>query len=123
VFCYQSGLHYSSDNRLKPGFLTHYLAIRHCLEQTALQEYDFLAGDSQYKRSLTTANRPLSWIVVRRLTVPTLLFRALRWVKRKYVQILEKSRRKDQPDGRVERSADVSVPNIETGRVVGKHGK
>jgi hypothetical protein len=123
LYWYQSGFHYSADGRLKPGFLTHYLAIRHCLEQTALREYDFLAGDSQYKRSLTTANRPLSWIVVRRLTVPTLLFRALRWVKRKYVQILKKSRRKGQPDGRVERSADVSVPNIETGRVVGKLGK
>lgn len=122
LYFYQSGFHYSADGRLKPGLLTHYLAIRHCLERTELREYDFLAGDSQYKRSLSTADRPLSWIVVRRATVPTLLLRALRWVKRKYVQIFEKSRRQAQSDGRVERSADVPVPNIETRRVAGKHG-
>jgi Acetyltransferase (GNAT) domain len=120
---YQSGFQYSADGRLKPGLLTHYLAIRHCLEQTGLREYDFLAGDSQYKRSLATASRALSWTVVRRLTVPTFLFFALRWLKRKYVQILKRSRRKDQPDGRVERSADVSVPYIGTGGVVGKRGE
>lgn len=82
VYFYQSGFHYTTDGRLKPGLLTHYLAIRYCLEQPALNEYDFLAGDSQYKRSLATASRPLRWIVVRRLTVPSLLFLGLRWAKR-----------------------------------------
>jgi hypothetical protein len=103
--------------------LTHYLAIRHCLEQPLLNEYDFLAGDSQYKRSLATSSRPLQWIVVRRLTVPSVLFRGLRWVKRTYGQILKKSCLKNQPSCGVERSTDVSVPNIETGRVVSNRGK
>jgi hypothetical protein len=97
VYSYQSGFRYQSDGRLKPGLLTHYLAIRYCLEQAALNEYDFLAGDRQYKRSLATASRTLQWIVVRRPTVPSLLFRGLRWLKRTYVQILRKSRRKYQP--------------------------
>jgi hypothetical protein len=78
VYFYQSGFRYAADARLKPGLLTHYLAIRYCLDQPALNEYDFLAGDSQYKRSLATASRPLRWIVVRRVTLPSLLFRGLR---------------------------------------------
>lgn len=92
VYFYQSGFRYTNDGRLKPGLLTHYLAIRHCLEQSVLNEYDFLAGDSQYKRSLATSSRPLRWIVVRRFTVPSILFRGLRWVKRTYVQILKAPR-------------------------------
>ena len=95
VYFYQSGFRYASDGRLKPGLLTHYLAIRHCLENPALDEYDFLAGDSQYKRSLATASRPLQWIVVRRPTVPGVLFRGLRWVKRTYVHIRKESGRQD----------------------------
>ena len=86
LYFYQSGFHYETDNRLKPGFLTHYLAIRHYLEQSTVNEYDFLAGDSQYKRSFATETRPLYWIVVRRSTVPSILFRSLRWVKGKILK-------------------------------------
>jgi len=82
VYFYQSGLRYTADARLKPGLLTHYLAICYCLKQPALNEYDFLAGDSQYKRSLATDSRPLRWIVVRRATLPNLLFRGARWAAR-----------------------------------------
>lgn len=97
VYFYQSGFRYAADGRLKPGLLTHYLAIRYCLQQSALNEYDFLAGDSQYKHSLATASRSLRWIVVRRLTLPSLLFRGLRWVKTTYAHIVKKSLRKNQP--------------------------
>ena len=83
VYFYQSGFRYSEDSRLKPGLLSHYLAIRHCLAQPILTEYDFLAGDAQYKRSLAADLRPLTWMVVRRSTPATFLFRALRFTKRK----------------------------------------
>lgn len=92
VYFYQSGFRYDSDGRLKPGLVSHYLAIRHCLAQSEVNEYDFMAGDSQYKRSLATASRPLTWIVVRRSTPATLLFRGLRFMGQKYVQILKKNR-------------------------------
>jgi hypothetical protein len=122
VYFYQSGFCYTTDGRLKPGMLTHYLAIQHCLKESALNEYDFLAGDSQYKRSFATASRTLRWIVVRRSTVPGIMFRGLRWVKRTYVHVFRKSRRKNQPSCGVECSADLSVSNGETGRVVDKRG-
>jgi len=100
IYFYQSGFQYTSDGRLKPGLLTHYLAIRHYLEQPEIKEYDFLAGDSQYQRSLATATRSLQWIVVRRPTAPSLLFRGLRRVKRTYVETFGKGSREDQPRGR-----------------------
>ena len=97
VYFYQSGFRYSSDNRLKPGLLAHYLAVRHYLEHSAVEEYDFLAGDSQYKRSLATGSRTLAWSSVRRKTVLTTLFYGLRSLKHTYAGIVAKGSRRDQP--------------------------
>ena len=63
VSFYQSGLQYDDDGRLKPGLVTHALAIRHYLGTDA-DEYDFLGGEAssvRYKRSLATAHRSLVW--------------------------------------------------------------
>ena len=61
VFFYQSGFTYSIDNRVKPGLVTHTEAINYYLGR-GLDEYDFLAGDSQYKRSLGNAERQMQWL-------------------------------------------------------------
>lgn len=64
VAFYQSGLSYADDNRLKPGLVTHALAVQHYLDAGAT-EYDFLAGERdavQYKRSLSSGHRPLLWL-------------------------------------------------------------
>jgi CelD/BcsL family acetyltransferase involved in cellulose biosynthesis len=45
--------------------VAHALAIEHCC-RTGLQEYDFLAGDDQYKKSLANGSRVLSWLVFRK---------------------------------------------------------
>lgn len=60
VSFYQGGLAYTDDARHKPGLVAHYLAIRHNLEAGA-DIYDFLAGDSRYKRSLATDSTDLLW--------------------------------------------------------------
>jgi hypothetical protein len=106
---YQSGFNYSLDANASPGLFTLYLTIRYCLGQHDFKAFDFLAGDTQYKRSLATTSRPLRWVIARRPTVLTLLFRGLRSLKRMYVQILEKSRQGTQPKRGIEPSADVSV--------------
>lgn len=65
---YQSGFCYQSDNRMKPGLACHALVIQDALE-AGYREYDFLAtaGDgSQYKSSLSNAERQLGWITYRR---------------------------------------------------------
>ena len=61
---YQSGLRYADDNRLKPGLVTHSLAIQRYLDGGDLGEYDFLAGETggaRYKESLASERRTLVW--------------------------------------------------------------
>jgi CelD/BcsL family acetyltransferase involved in cellulose biosynthesis len=62
---YQSGFNYQSDNKLKPGLVCHCLAMRRYFDRGA-RAYDFLAGDSQYKRSLSNARRDLVWLVLQK---------------------------------------------------------
>ncbi len=64
VAFYQSGLAYESDNKLKPGLVCHALAIAHAAER-GHQTYDFLGGDTRYKRSLATDATELAWCTVR----------------------------------------------------------
>jgi CelD/BcsL family acetyltransferase involved in cellulose biosynthesis len=62
VSAYQSGFAHDPDEpRLKPGLTSHAMAIEAALS-AGCTAYDFLAGDSQYKRSLSNAAEPLYWI-------------------------------------------------------------
>jgi CelD/BcsL family acetyltransferase involved in cellulose biosynthesis len=63
VFFFQSGFDYGLDPARSPGMLTHALAIEQ-YRQRGLQEYDFLAGDARYKRSLANRCRDLHWAVL-----------------------------------------------------------
>jgi CelD/BcsL family acetyltransferase involved in cellulose biosynthesis len=65
AFFYQSGLRLVGDKRTKVGLAAHALAVEHC-RRAGLRRYDFLAGDDQYKRSLSTGSRTLRWLVFRR---------------------------------------------------------
>lgn len=60
VYFYQSGFEYEADPKLKPGLCTHALAIEH-YGARGFSEYDFLAGDARYKRSLAQGERELHW--------------------------------------------------------------
>jgi CelD/BcsL family acetyltransferase involved in cellulose biosynthesis len=62
VMAYQSGLAPAPDNRWKPGYLCHALAVQHYLEHGA-RTYDFLAGATRYKQQLANDVTPLSSIV------------------------------------------------------------
>ncbi len=71
VYFFQSGLAYENDARLKPGLVSHALAIEH-YKRRGLREYDFLASDARYKRSLAKQHRDLYW---------TVLYRDLPWIR------------------------------------------
>jgi CelD/BcsL family acetyltransferase involved in cellulose biosynthesis len=58
VYSYQSGFDYEQDNRLKPGLVSHRLAIEHSLS-AGDAVYDFLAGDDRYKIKSRNARRPV----------------------------------------------------------------
>ena len=80
VYCYQSGLNYHKDDRYKPGLVVHSCAIHHYQEQ-GLREYDFLAGDAQYKKSLSTNSRLLAWVLFRRRNLKFRAIEELRAIK------------------------------------------
>jgi hypothetical protein len=77
VYFYQSGFQQTADNRQKPGLVCHVAAIDY-YGSAGFREYDFLAGDSQYKDSLANARRELHWVT---FTDPTLRMRVARHAK------------------------------------------
>ncbi|MGZ9042781.1 MAG: GNAT family N-acetyltransferase, partial [Allosphingosinicella sp.] len=81
VYSYQSGFHYEDDNRLKPGLVSHRLAIEHSLS-AGDAVYDFLAGDDRYKRSLGTDAGQLFWLTLQKRRLAFFLERGLRAAKR-----------------------------------------
>ena len=58
VLFYQSGFRHVTDNRIKPGLVTHALCMQACLER-GYRNYDFLMGEQRYKRELATTERTL----------------------------------------------------------------
>lgn len=64
-FFYQSAFSYSDDNKVKTGLLCHALLIDH-LAELGLGKYDFLAGDAQYKKSLSNNSYTMNWVDIYR---------------------------------------------------------
>ena len=77
VGAYLSGFSYEDDSKLKPGLVSHYLAIEHHLKGDA-RVYDLLAGDMQYKRSLAMESPPMYWADLQR---PRLKLRLEDWLR------------------------------------------
>jgi len=63
VAFYQGGFRYESDNKLKPGLVCHAEAVRFNAA-AGHRIYDFLGGDSRYKRSLATGATELVWSTI-----------------------------------------------------------
>lgn len=68
VYVLQTGFSMSDDKRYMPGYVVHVLAIVHNKER-GMQIYDFLHGDSTYKRILSNRKEYLFWAVVQRRCV------------------------------------------------------
>lgn len=93
VYFYQSGLVYSSNKRVRPGFVTLARAVQYCVEHPELREFHFMAGGDHYKQPMATGRQELEWIVVQNLNWKNALIRSLRRIKRQLPQ-----RRKTTPD-------------------------
>jgi CelD/BcsL family acetyltransferase involved in cellulose biosynthesis len=65
VLFYQSGLAHIEDPTIKPGYLLHAATIEHDAA-AGYAVYDFLAGDSAYKRALSTGSIRMTWARVQR---------------------------------------------------------
>lgn len=81
VSFYQSGFAYEENPKLKPGLVSHTLAIG-LNRRLGHTTYDFLASDAQYKRSLATDSRDMLWAVLQRARLQFELERKLKSLKR-----------------------------------------
>lgn len=77
VYFYQGGLCYSEDKKKRPGLVSHYHAISHSLER-GLGVYDFLAGPTRYKMSLSSDTERMVWCRLQRPRLRLILERRLR---------------------------------------------
>lgn len=71
IYAYQSGFNYEHEAKIKPGLVSHVLAIEQAIAG-GFDYYDLLAGEGQYKRSLATNSEAMRWIRLRR---PRIAFR------------------------------------------------
>ncbi|MEX1032214.1 MAG: GNAT family N-acetyltransferase [Cellvibrionaceae bacterium] len=76
LFC-QCGFHYEKNNKLRPGIVSHYILIQYFAER-GLALYDFLAGDSDYKRSLSTNRTAVYWLALQRRTAAFAVIKTLK---------------------------------------------
>ncbi|UGY17334.1 GNAT family N-acetyltransferase [Bradyrhizobium septentrionale] len=65
VLNYQSGFLYESDSRIKPGLVSHVLAIEESIARGE-RGYDFLAGGAGHKSHLANREYAMKWIAMGR---------------------------------------------------------
>lgn len=80
VLFYLSGFAFEDDNKLKPGLVTHALAIEHHLN-AGMDTYDFMGGENRYKSSMGQKGPDVVAYALQRNTMPMLLERAARGLK------------------------------------------
>jgi hypothetical protein len=93
VYDYQSGFSYTLDGRRSPGLFTISQLVSSCLPRKELKGLSLMAGNSEYKRSITSGSNQetMRWIVFRRFGARNSLFQLLRSLKRRYVQTREQN--------------------------------
>lgn len=81
VLCYQSGFDYS-DPKLTPGLVSHFKSVEFNLK-SSLKKYNFLAGESKYKTSLSSGSDAMYWATLQRDRALFRLENFLRGTKRR----------------------------------------
>jgi len=84
---YLSGIDYS-ENRHHPGLIVH-AAVAEYLARQGVRTYDFMAGSSQYKRSLATDRFPVYWVRVERKNIKTTIIALATQVKKLLKSMLQ----------------------------------
>lgn len=65
VYVLQMGFHYTENKRFKPGYVAHAMAIVHN-KAKGMAIYDFMHGESRYKKSLSNKSTNLYWVALQR---------------------------------------------------------
>jgi CelD/BcsL family acetyltransferase involved in cellulose biosynthesis len=96
VYAYQSGFDYAADGRLKPGLVSHALAIEQAMRQ-GFAIYDFMAGENRLKASLASHWSEMVWLSVQRPSAASWFERQLAAVKSR-VAAAGSTRRRRSPE-------------------------
>ena len=89
VYFYQSGLVYSSNKRVRPGFVTLARTIHYCLERPELEQFHFMPGSDHYKEPMSTNRQELEWIVVQKPNLKNAAIRQLRRLKQRLKKLTQ----------------------------------
>ena len=65
ILVMQTGFGIPADRRLQPGYVVHAMAVAHNRSK-GMVLYDFMHGDSLYKRILSNQNREMRWVIFQR---------------------------------------------------------
>ncbi|WPL17638.1 Protein involved in cellulose biosynthesis (CelD) [Thiorhodovibrio winogradskyi] len=90
AYFYLQGLNYGKDPKLKPGLLSHSLAIQHFIAQ-GIRVYDFMGGHSQYKLQLGSFTQQLDMVLIQRPRVVFWLENLARNLKATIITALKNS--------------------------------
>ncbi len=82
VLFYLSGFAFEADNKLKPGLVTHALAIEYHL-RAGMDIYDFMGGDNRYKMNMGQAGSAVVAYALQRKTLPMMIESVARGLKSK----------------------------------------
>ncbi len=77
IYFYQSGMSLTDNKHIRPGILLHSYCIEEAID-AGLAEYDFLKGDSDYKRALSTDSRAIVIVRVSRNCIKERRYRAIK---------------------------------------------
>jgi CelD/BcsL family acetyltransferase involved in cellulose biosynthesis len=80
MYAYQSGFDYTADGRLKPGLVSHALAIEQATRE-GFAVYDFMAGENRLKASFASHWSDMVWLSVQRPSARSWLERRLAAVR------------------------------------------
>jgi CelD/BcsL family acetyltransferase involved in cellulose biosynthesis len=80
LYFYQCGYDYELADKTAPGIVLHTYAIRHAA-QRGLSDYDFMAGDVEYKRRFATGSRAMHWVSWRAPSLKMMSYRLVRDAK------------------------------------------
>jgi CelD/BcsL family acetyltransferase involved in cellulose biosynthesis len=86
VLFYQCGFNYMESNHARPGLISHYFAVLMNAER-GYGIYDFLAGDSQYKKSLATNSRRMLWVILKKKNLRSWVEKNARRIYKKMKEI------------------------------------
>ncbi len=97
AFFYQCGFKFSDNRKLRPGLVTLQVALQSYLEST-LPEFDLMAGDLEYKRSLAEQRRELDWHTVRRPSWRNSLLDGLRDCRTRLAALVGRGRTEERDE-------------------------